>query len=87
MARTKRVEFNLVAPQARSVALAGTFNDWDPQRTPMKNDGHGLWKARLQLPPGRHEYRFVADGQWVSDPKAEDSVANPHGGDNSVVVV
>ncbi|OHE75272.1 MAG: hypothetical protein A2107_06320 [Verrucomicrobia bacterium GWF2_62_7] len=87
MARKKKIEFALWAPAAQSVALAGSFNDWDPKRTPMKDAGNGLWKIEVPLPPGQHEYRFVVDGQWISDPIAKESEPNPHGGDNSVITV
>lgn len=87
MARKKKIEFALWAPAAQSVALVGTFNGWDPGRTPMQKDGEGVWKTKLSLPTGSHQYRFVADGQWISDPKATESAPNPHGGDNSVVLV
>jgi len=87
MAKKKRIEFVLEAPHAGAVAAAGTFNNWDASLTPMKRGKDGLWRAKEILPPGRHEYRFVVDGQWLSDPKAKESVPNPHGGDNSVMVV
>jgi hypothetical protein len=41
----------------------------------------------LAVQPGRHEYLFVVDGQWVPDPKAPETVPNPFGGRNSVLVV
>ncbi len=34
--RTKKTPFQLYAPEARSVALAGTFNEWDINTLPMK---------------------------------------------------
>ena len=49
-------------------------------------DGTG-WKANVPLAPGRYEYRFVADGQWLSDPNAKESVGNDFGSTNSVLVV
>src|SRR5947209_14232533 len=64
----KPVEFSLQMPQAKVVAIAGTFNGWDHKRSPMRRDGNGSWKASVPLSPGRYEYRFVADGQWLSDP-------------------
>ena len=85
MARSKKVTFTLEAPQAN--AVAGTFNNWDARRTPLTKGNNGLWQAKLSLRPGRHEYRFVVDDQWISDPAAKESAANPHGTDNSVVVV
>ncbi|MCG3147740.1 MAG: 1,4-alpha-glucan branching enzyme GlgB [Verrucomicrobiae bacterium] len=87
MARSKSVTFILDAPQANTVAVAGTFNDWDATRAPLAKNKNGRWKVKLSLPTGRHEYRFVVDGQWISDPAAIESAANPHGSDNSVVVV
>lgn len=87
MTKSKSVTFTLEAPQADAVAVAGTFNDWDASRSPLKKEGGGKWRARVALPPGRHEYRFVVDGRWISDPAAKEAAANPHGSDNSVVVV
>ncbi len=83
----KPVEFRLKMPQAHSVALAGTFNNWDPTRNPMRQDSHGTWKTTLWLPPGRYEYRFVADNQWLSDPNCRDSAPNAYGTSNSVATV
>lgn len=87
MARKKKVEFVLHASEAKTVAVAGTFNGWDAARTPLKRGGDGTWKASVSLPTGRHEYRFVVDDQWVSDPKAKETVTNPHGSDNLVLIV
>lgn len=84
MKRNKKVEFRLAAPEAQAVSVAGSFNDWDPQSAPLRRDEAGGWSVKLPLPPGRHEYRFVVDGQWISDPAATESAPNPHGGDNSV---
>ncbi len=83
----KPVEFTLLQPQARSVAVAGSFNNWDVNRTPMSLDSAGTWKATVWLPAGRYEYRFVVDGQWMSDPSARESVRNSFGSTNSVLVV
>jgi 1,4-alpha-glucan branching enzyme len=83
----KPVEFALHAPQAQAVSVAGTFNDWDPGRTPMNAGSGGTWKTTVWLPAGRYEYRFVADGQWLSDPMARERVPNSFGSTNSVVAV
>jgi len=85
MARNTKVEFTYAAPQAYSVELAGTFNDWDPSKSPMRQGRDGIWRIKASLPSGRHEYRFVVDGQWVSDPNAVESVLNPYGSENSVI--
>jgi len=72
---------------AGSVFVAGTFNDWHPMATEMINLGNGRWAKDLTLPPGTYEYRLVVDGQWVADPRALESVANPFGDLNSVLKV
>ena len=76
-----------IHPDAREVFVAGSFNDWSPTATPMIAAGDGRWVKKLVLPLGRHEYRFVVDGQWVDDPKANELVPNPHGGQNAVLVI
>ena len=81
------IEFKITVPQARAVALAGTFNGWDPSRTLLRNEGGGLWRVVLPISPGRYEYRYVVDGRWLDDPKAKESVPNPFGGRNAVLVV
>ena len=81
-----QVDFGLVASQARSVAVAGSFNGWDPTVTPMRKV-EGAWHVKVGLPRGRHEYRFVVDGQWMADPGARESVPNPFGSVNSVLNV
>jgi 1,4-alpha-glucan branching enzyme len=81
------VTFTFNQPQAQSVAVAGTFNDWDPKRTPMRKDAKGNWHTTVTLMPGRYEYRFVVEGQWISDPHAKESVQNPLGSTNSVCSV
>src|SRR5712671_119482 len=81
----KPVEFILNLPGVKSATVAGTFNDWDIQRTPLRKDGNGGWKTTVWLPPGRYEYRFVIDGaQWYSDPGAKESVPNQFGSSNSI---
>jgi len=80
------VEFMLRVEGAESVAIAGSFNDWNPKQTPMRRTGD-MWQARMELPRGRYEYRFVVDGKWSSDPNAKECAANPFGSSNSVLNV
>ena len=77
---------------ARSVFLAGTFNDWDPAHTAMERQGDGSWKAELELAPGRYEYKFIVDGAWCCDPGRPDAecagcVPNSFGTMNRVIEV
>ena len=72
---------------ARDVYVAGTFNDWQPAKTPLRQKETGEWEIALSLAPGDYEYRFVADGEWLDDPLAGRRVANPYGGENAVLHV
>jgi len=83
----KPVDLALHAPKAQSVVVAATFNGWDTKRTPLRKGKNGDWKTTVWLPPGRYEYRFVVDGQWMSDPAAKTSVHNNFGSTNSVLEV
>jgi 1,4-alpha-glucan branching enzyme len=86
-AARRTVRFELELPKAWSVFVVGTFNDWKPGATPLSGVGGGRWVKELSLAPGRYEYRFVVDGDWIDDPKAKAYVPNPHGGLNAVLQV
>jgi 1,4-alpha-glucan branching enzyme len=60
--KTKNIRFNLYAPEAKRVFLAGDFNHWDVDTLLMKRDNKGTWEASFALPPGRCGYRFWVDG-------------------------
>jgi 1,4-alpha-glucan branching enzyme len=81
------IALTLSAKEANSVAVGGTFNGWQSARHPLSKGFDGVWRTRLSLAPGRYEYRFVVDGKWIEDPLAKESVRNPYGGNNSVLVV
>lgn len=86
LSKASRVSLELIKPGAKQVYVAGTFNEWKPERTPLVTRGDGRWVGDLAIKPGRYEYLFVVDGQWVPDPNAKESVQNPFGGLNSVLV-
>jgi 1,4-alpha-glucan branching enzyme len=79
-----RVRFKITANGAQAVAVAGTFNDWEAEKTPLKKNGDS-WGTEVVLPRGKYEYRFVVDGTWMSDPNAKESVPNPYGTENSLL--
>ncbi len=81
------VRLEYTNPTAAEVCVAGTFNDWRPEATPMVALGEGRWKKELALPPGVYEYRIVVDGEWMADPLAAETNANPFGGAHSVLRV
>jgi 1,4-alpha-glucan branching enzyme len=71
---------------AREVVLTGSFNGWDEHAIKMKYGPNG-WYLAGELPPGRYEYKFIADGHWLNDPAAKENVTNEHGTLNSVLYV
>jgi hypothetical protein len=82
------VTFVLLAPEARSVALAGDFNDWDASRVLMRREASGLWTVDVPLTPGRYRYVFVVDGRrFVADPAAPRAAGDDFGTPTSVVTV
>ena len=84
--KRRKVAFTVAAPHAHEAAVAGTFNDWQPQ--PLKPAAkQGLFSLTVLLTPGEYEYRFVVDGQWCSDDACPESVPNPFGASNSLVRV
>ena len=85
--KTKKVQFEFLAPDAQKVYLAGNFNNWDSSANLMKKDKKGTWKAIVSLKPGRYEYRFLVDGNWVNDPSCCDCVPNEFGSQNCVRIV
>jgi hypothetical protein len=82
------VRFELSAPTASHVTLVGSFNGWNPEATPLVRDSiTGTWRVALRLPPGRHVYTFVVDGDVTADPAAPRAADDDFGSENSVLLV
>jgi hypothetical protein len=87
-ADTVFVHFELVAPDARDVWLAGSFNEWQAEAIPLNAGPGGVWSTTVALALGEHQYQFVVDGErWIPDPTAHAQVDDGFGGTNSVIVV
>jgi 1,4-alpha-glucan branching enzyme len=84
----KKVNFQVTAEPGSDVFVAGSFNNWNPTQYRMRdNPGSGHCKAALSLPPGRHEYKFVVNGEWRLDLNCAEWEPNDQGSLNSVVHV
>jgi hypothetical protein len=68
----------------RRVALAGSFNDWNPAKTYFAKEGDA-WVCRVDLPPGKTTYKLVVDGRWIVDPTNPKAEPDGKGNANSVV--
>jgi 1,4-alpha-glucan branching enzyme len=83
----RKIEFRLELPNAEKVCLIGDFNRWDLKAHPMRKNEKGVWTKLITVSPGRYEYRFYADGQWLNDPNNPLRCENCFGTENNVLVV
>lgn len=82
------VMFTTLYPRAGTVQIAGDFNNWQPENTPLqKVSKNGVWQIKLPMNKGKYRYRLVVDGQWQQDPYNEFTELNPYGEYNSVLEV
>jgi 1,4-alpha-glucan branching enzyme len=79
--------FTYTDPAAKSVYVAGDFNEWNATANPMEKDSSGVWTASVALKPGKYQYKFVVDGNWKQDPLNPDTADDTFGGRNSVKTV
>jgi hypothetical protein len=83
----QQVRFVFVAPYATRVSLVGDFNGWNASTMPMRRSADGrAWLLEVPLPPGRHVYAFVVDGDVTADPAAP-RAGDDFGVPSSVVLV
>ena len=84
--KANKVNFQIVAEPGSAVYVAGTFNNWDPAQYKLRDYAKsGTCQVSLLLPPGRHEYKFIVDGEWHVDPDCPNWARNCHGTLNSIV--
>jgi 1,4-alpha-glucan branching enzyme len=86
--KKRLVKINFKAPTGcKEVKIAGDFTDWDKGAIYMSKSGRsGAWTASVRVEPGMHQYRFLLDGNWYTDPSTE-HVISPFGSENSVLRV
>lgn len=71
---------------ARKVAVAGTFNNWQSDLDYLEW-ADDRWEIKLELPSGKHHYKFVVDNSWITDPSNPIQEYDTRGNINSVIVV
>ena len=82
------VAFRVWAPFATAVHVAGQFNVWDMQASPLTSEGNGYWSGDLAAAALNNQYKFVITNaagsgpMWKNDPYAR-SMTNSAG--NSIV--
>jgi hypothetical protein len=85
-AETRPIVLSLHAPNAVHVTVAGSFNDWNADSDSMMRKGDE-WTIELPLNPGYYCYKFVVDGNWISDPNNSLKVNDGGDGFNSILKV
>ncbi len=81
------VVFKLKASFAKSISIAGDFNNWNREANPFILNTQGIWEARILLSPGEYVYKFITDGKkWVINPASE-YVDDPIRGKCSILAV
>jgi hypothetical protein len=72
--------------KAEEVILAGSFTDWQEGGLSMKKTDQG-WQIPVALGEGKHFYKFIVDGRWITDPRNPLSEYDLSGNLNSVLLV
>jgi hypothetical protein len=81
------IEFSYEAANAGEVFLAGSFNDWNTTKNPLKKSADGIWRTTLKLTQGSYQYKFVVDGSWNFDQDNSATEDDGYGGANSLIEV
>jgi hypothetical protein len=81
----RSVRFVVRLPKARSVAVSGTFTDWEP--VAMRKSGD-VWSVEIPVSAGTHQYGFlVDDADWYLPSDVKDVIDDGFGRKNATLVV
>lgn len=59
--------FQTISKTAKTVEIAGDFNQWIPEAL-IKRSDEGLWQKIIPITQGTYRYKFIIDGEWQIDP-------------------
>lgn len=80
-----RVRVTVALADAKSVAIAGDWNEWSP--APMSRTKAGRWTAVIRAVPGIHRYAILVDGTRWTLPQGVPHTSDGFGGDAALLVV
>ena len=67
-----KVTFSVPAEEAKSVAVVGSFNEWNTEATELKKLKNGTFKGTVDLESDNsYEFRYVVDGTYINDDQAD----------------
>lgn len=70
----------------QKVFLASDLSRWDAESMPMNEVSAGTYQIRFQSPFLPYlSYKFVVDGNWITDPNSKEFEPDGFGGKNSVL--
>ena len=69
---------------SRKVIVAGSFNNWNIDELRMNKLPDG-WELPIFLREGTHAYKFIVDGNWITDPSNKDNRPDGKGNINSFI--
>lgn len=83
------IRFVYFDENAKSIAVAGDFTDWDPVQLNREIiNGNQVWTGLMPVTRGEQRYMFVKDGEeWVTDPLAEIQRDDGFGNKNAVLIL
>ena len=74
------IEFKLLAPYNKEVALIGSFSNWE--NIPMEKDDQGYFRTQIELEDGVYQYKFrVRSKSWFFEPDQWVDVVDPYATD------
>jgi 1,4-alpha-glucan branching enzyme len=84
-----KVTFTVPAEEANSVAVVGSFNEWNAESTTLKKLKNGSFKGTVDLEANTsHEFKYLIDGTYVNEIEADGYAWNDFAGaENSVITL
>lgn len=84
-----KVTFSVPAEEAKSVAVVGSFNEWNTKKaTKLKKLKNGTFKGTVDLPSeNSYEFRYLIDGEsYINDEQADSYVWSDFAGAENGVI-
>jgi 1,4-alpha-glucan branching enzyme len=84
-----KVTFTVPAEEATSVAVVGSFNEWNAKSTTLKKLKNGSFKGTVDLEANTsHEFKYLIDGTYVNEIEADGYAWNDFAGaENSIITL
>ena len=86
--RTSRTITFVLPADVGPVSVVGDFNGWDPMSHPLKKRSNGTRSVFVDLDPGAHPFRYLAESHGFFDDTDADLIEpNGFGDTHSVLSI